>query len=97
MKILLLGEYSRLHNSLKAGLLAHNCEVTLLGDGDGFKNFPSDISIQPVLFNNSFLKYLKLSVFKITGWDLTKLERGIRFWLKYENCSLKLWCRFCKY
>ncbi|HAT64664.1 MAG TPA: glycosyl transferase family 1 [Flavobacteriaceae bacterium] len=85
MKILLLGEYSRLHNSLKAGLLAHNCEVTLLGDGDGFKNFPSDISIQPVLFNNSFLKYLKLSVFKITGWDLTKLERGIRFWLQLHK------------
>lgn len=85
MKILLLGEYSRLHNSLKAGLLAHNCDVTLLGDGDGFKNFPSDISIQPTLFNNSFLKYLKVGVYKITGWDLTKLERGIRFWLQLHK------------
>lgn len=85
MKILLLGEYSRLHNSLKEGLIANGCKVTLLGDGDGFKDFPSDISIQPMLFNNTFLKYLKLGVYKITGADLTKLERGIRFWIQLKK------------
>ena len=84
MKILLLGEYSSLHNTLKEGLLLKGCDVTLLGDGDGFKDFPSDISIKPKIFNETILKYLKLGVYKITGWDLTKLERGIRF---YNNLN----------
>ncbi|MEZ4875069.1 MAG: glycosyltransferase [Flavobacteriaceae bacterium] len=85
MKVLLLGEYSRLHNSLKEGLLANGCGVTLLGDGDGFKNYPCDISIQPKVFNNTLLKYLKLGLFKITGWDITQLERGARFYFQLSN------------
>ena len=43
MKILLIGEYSNLHNSLKQGLQKNGFEVTLLSTGDGFKNFDSDI------------------------------------------------------
>ena len=45
MKILLLGEYSRLHNSLKEGLQALGHQVTLVGTGDDFKRFPSDIDV----------------------------------------------------
>ena len=37
MKILLIGEFSRLHNSLKEGLLALGHEVVLVNNGDGFK------------------------------------------------------------
>jgi len=61
MKILLVGEYSRLHNSLKEGLLQQGHEVVLLGTGDGFKNFPSDISIKLSLFSKPFF----LSIAKI--------------------------------
>ena len=43
MKILLLGEYSNLHNSLKKGLVELGHEVTLISSGDGFKSFASDI------------------------------------------------------
>ena len=39
MKILLLGEYSNLHNSLKQALLNMGHEVLLVGNGDGFKKY----------------------------------------------------------
>jgi len=38
MRILLVGEYSRLHNSLKEGLVKIGHDVFLLSRGDGFKN-----------------------------------------------------------
>jgi hypothetical protein len=37
MKVLLVGEYSRLHNSLKEGLLELGHEVSIVGHQDGFK------------------------------------------------------------
>lgn len=46
MKILLLGEYSGLHNNLKAGLQELGHDVTLAAAGDGFKNFPADIKFE---------------------------------------------------
>ena len=79
MKVLLLGEYSGLHNTLKEGLVALGHEVTLVGDGDGFKNFPADISIRPSFFNKPIIKYIKLGVYKLFGFDLLKLERGLRY------------------
>jgi len=45
MKILLVGEYSRLHNSLKEGLTSLGHDVLLVGTGDGFKDFPADIKL----------------------------------------------------
>jgi len=53
MNILLIGEYSRLHNSLKEGLqeLGHN--VVILGFKDGFKDFPVDFP----LLKNGILVY----------------------------------------
>ena len=45
MRILLLGEYSRLHNSLKEGLVQLGHEVIIVGDGDDFKDYPVDFSI----------------------------------------------------
>ncbi len=80
MKILLLGEYSHLHNTLKKGFLILGHEVVLVGDGDGFKNFPVDISIKPNFTNNYIGKKLKVGLFKITKIDLGELERGIRFY-----------------
>lgn len=40
MKILLLGDYSSLHNYLKKGLVELGHEVTLLSNGDGWKKIP---------------------------------------------------------
>jgi hypothetical protein len=81
MKILLLGEYSRLHNSLKEGLLALGHEVTLVGTGDSFKNFPVDLSFEPKLTTkNWFFTFLKKVVFKLTNLNLEETEKGIRFY-----------------
>lgn len=70
MKILLVGEYSRLHNSLKEGLQELGHEVTLNGLNDGFKNYPVDFKIKRK-WNSGILKKLKLLIFKCTGFDIT--------------------------
>ena len=66
MKILLIGEYSNLHNSLKKGLIELGHEVTLVSFGDGFKDFPSDIKLSQKKFSNSlwFLKSVFNFIFK---------------------------------
>ena len=82
MRILLVGEYSRLHNSLKEGLLKIGHEVKIVGTGDDFKNFPVDFSIDSVWFNNYlFFKFCKKAAFRIFKIDLRKVERAIRFYL----------------
>lgn len=45
MKILLIGEYSRLHLTLAEGLRKLGHTVTVASDGDGFKNYSRDIDI----------------------------------------------------
>ncbi len=81
MKILLVGEYSRLHNSLKEGLNSLNLNVTIVGTGDNFKNFPVDFSISPMIVNSfPLLKFLNKVFFKLFKCDLQLLEKGIRFY-----------------
>ncbi|MCB0461781.1 MAG: glycosyltransferase [Flavobacteriaceae bacterium] len=74
MKILLVGEYSRLHNSLKEGLLQHGHEVILLGTGDGFKNFPTDITITDTLFSKPYFKTIAKAFHKVFNIQLIELE-----------------------
>ena len=81
MKILLVGEFSRLHNSLKEGLLALGHEVILVNNGDGFKNFPADISIRAAFFKSKLGNIPRQIWFRIFKFDLALLEHGIRFWL----------------
>ncbi|MEO5788701.1 MAG: glycosyltransferase [Gelidibacter sp.] len=73
MRILLVGEYSRLHNSLKEGLTALGHEVVLVGNRDGFKDYPVDIYINHS-FQNKTLHKLKVGVYKLTGIDLGSIE-----------------------
>ena len=78
MKILLIGEYSNLHNSLKQGLIKLGHEVVLIGSGDGFKKYNVDIftiehnfidSKRNVIFNlmmeNDYLRVFQ----NISQWD----------------------------
>ena len=44
MKVLLLGEYSGLHNNLKEGLLELGHDAVLASSGDGWKKIKSDLS-----------------------------------------------------
>lgn len=46
MKILLLGEYSGVHNSLSTELKRQGYNVLLISDGDGYKSFDSDVFIK---------------------------------------------------
>ncbi|MFB9079570.1 glycosyltransferase [Flavobacterium procerum] len=81
MKILLIGEYSRLHNSLKEGLQALGHEVTIIGTGDNFKQFPVDYSISAkFITSNRILRFLNKAFFKVFNSDLQLLEKGIRFY-----------------
>jgi glycosyltransferase involved in cell wall biosynthesis len=81
MKILLIGEYSRLHNSLKEGLVAQGHEVITLASGDHFKKYDVDYSIHSAFFSGFWLiRKAATLVYKITTIDLEKIERGIRFY-----------------
>ncbi|RXJ49390.1 glycosyltransferase [Gelidibacter gilvus] len=85
MNILLVGEYSRLHNSLKEGLEALGHQVTLVASGDHFKNFPVDLKIDHS-FHHPLLKKLKVGFFKFTSIDLGAFE----IYLKVRWFSKKL-------
>lgn len=80
MKILLVGEFSRLHNSLKEGLLALGHEVILVNNGDGFKNYPADISIRAIFFKSKLGNIPRQIWARIFKYDLALLEHGVRFW-----------------
>lgn len=81
MKILLIGEYSRLHNSLKEGLVALGHQVTIVGTGDGFKGYPTDHSIHPkIIAGSKVFTKLKNGIYRITGTDIEKAEKAIRFY-----------------
>ena len=81
MKILLVGEFSRLHNSLKEGLLTLNHEASIIGTGDDFKEFPVDFSIRPkIILSSSLLIFINKVFFKLFKSDLQLLEKGIRFY-----------------
>lgn len=80
MKVLLIGEYSRFHNSLKEGLVANDCEVYIVGHGDSFKNFPVDYNIDASLFKNNYLlTKLRNAIHLITGFDIASFETYFRF------------------
>jgi len=46
MKILLIGEYSGVHTELKNALYSAGHSVTLISDGDAYKNYKSDLLIK---------------------------------------------------
>lgn len=75
MRILLVGEYSNLHNSLKQGLEKCGHEVLLLGSGDAFKKFPVDINVrgkyaQDLFFPNA----LRQVIFRGSSYDIAFVE-----------------------
>lgn len=79
MKILLIGEYSRLHNSLKEGLQKLGHDVTILGFKDGFKDFPVDFPLIKK-WDLGFLKKIKLVLLVTTGFDISSYLTYRQFW-----------------
>jgi len=83
MKILLIGEYSRLHNSLKEGLLKLGHEVTINGFNDGFKDFPIDLKFEKK-FEKGFLKKIKVLTYYLTRFDISSYLTYKQF-IKNQN------------
>jgi glycosyltransferase involved in cell wall biosynthesis len=81
VRILLIGEFSRLHNSLKEGLVALGHEVVIVANGDGFKNFPVDLSTKAKWCETKLGNIPRQIIYRLTKLDIAKLEYGIRFWL----------------
>ncbi len=82
MKILLIGEYSGFHNSLKKGLQQLGHTVVLIGDGDNYKNYPVDVSTRPVIFSKYYLpRKFKNAFYTLFKIDLLKVEQGLRYLL----------------
>ncbi len=77
MKVLLVGEFSGVHNNLKVGLEALGVQVTLANTGDGFKQFSSDILMHidsdtsKARIENAFLEYYNL--FKMQQYDVVQI------------------------
>lgn len=69
MNILLVGEYSRLHNSLKEGLQQLGHHVVILGFKDGFKDYPVDFPLH-FEWTSPFLHKLRVGIYKLTGFDV---------------------------
>lgn len=69
MKILLVGEYSRLHNSLKEGLVQLNNNVTIVASYDGFKKYDVDLLINKK-YQKGLKKKIKNILFRLVGYDL---------------------------
>ena len=82
MKILLLGEYSNFHNTLKKGLEKLNHTVVLAGRKDGFKSLPVDISFEPKYLAKAPLKYFRHSIYRIFKFDIAAFET---IYLFYKN------------
>lgn len=78
MKILLIGEYSRLHNSLKEGLIQLGHQVILVGTNDAFKKYPVDYNYEALCTERPLFKYPNKVFSKIFGYNIYSLERGIR-------------------
>ncbi len=87
MRILLVGEFSRLHNSLKEGLTKLGHEVVIIGSGDQFKKYPIDINIDSKFFNKQPLLLLRKLIHKLTKQDIAQIETYFR--VKNKFASLK--------
>lgn len=83
MKILLVGEYSRLHNSLKEGLQHLGHDVFLIGHGDDFKDYPVDFKFEP-FFSKGFPKLISNLVYRMFRLNLKSLSFKRQFFKNKE-------------
>ncbi|MCT4629275.1 glycosyltransferase [Winogradskyella sp.] len=69
MNILLVGEYSRLHNSLKEGLEKLDHNVTIVAPFDGFKKYSVDLLISKK-YQKGFKQKVKNLLYRLFDYDL---------------------------
>ena len=89
MKILLVGEYSNVHWTLAEGLRALGHDVTVVSDGDSWKNYPRDIDLRRrSLRKADTLRYL-CDIARIwptlRGYDVVQLINPVFLDIKAEH------------
>lgn len=90
MKILLLGEYSNVHNTLAQGLRALGHEVCVASNGDFWKDYPRDIDLKRdfgIKGQVSFLWRLMKALPRMRGYDVVQLINPLFFELKAERMA----------
>ena len=88
MKILLLGEYSNVHNTLALGLRALGHQVVVVSNGDFWKDYPRDIDVARTpgkLGGIMLMAKLYTLLPKLRGYDVVQLINPIFFELKAER------------
>lgn len=83
MKILLLGEYSNVHWTLAQGLRELGHEVTVISDGDCWKNYHRDINLKRASLSakDTFRYFLDIlgTMPKMRGYDVVQLINPVFF------------------
>lgn len=89
MKILLLGEYSHVHWTLAEGLRKEGHHVTVVSDGDGWKNYPRDIDLKRrstgKLDGVRYLFDVMRCLPKLRGFDIVQLINPVFLDLRGEH------------
>lgn len=89
MKILLLGEYSNVHWTLAEGLRALGHDVTVVSDGDAWKDYPRDISLRRTSTGRlATMRYLADVIRRfprLRGFDIVQLINPVFLSLRAER------------
>ncbi|MFP9113494.1 glycosyltransferase [Flavobacterium sp. RHBU_3] len=80
MKILLIGEYSGLHNTLAEGLAKLGHEAVIISSGDGFKKYATNYSFGASWFRKPLLHKANKGFIKFFGTDLSRMEQAWHFY-----------------
>lgn len=108
MRILLLGEYSNVHHTLRDAFRRAGHEVLLISDGDGWKNYPRDLDLSrkhegPIGSLCYLMRLLRLlprmcgfDVVQLINPDLLHLKPRWNRWffnfLKHHNRRISVGC-----
>ena len=88
MRILLIGEYSNVHATLAKGLRTLGHEVTVVSNGDFWKDYPRDIDVARPQGHLGGLRLL-LKIYqllpRLRGYDVVQLINPMFFELKAER------------
>ncbi|MCR4921789.1 MAG: glycosyltransferase family 4 protein [Bacteroidaceae bacterium] len=86
MKILFIGEYSNVHWTLAEGLRARGHQVTVVSDGNSWRQYPRDIDLQRrgITKWSGIVYFLRVLLLlrKMRGFDVVQLINPDCIWLK---------------
>jgi len=99
MKILLVGEFSGVHNNLKQGLMKLGHQVVLAASGDGYRGFDYDFNLKPYrrlgpLNHVLNTLHIFVNIHKLCGYDVVQFITPFTFptpfiWLRLYSIIFK--------